>query len=132
MCQTQSSGRAWTRYALIALAVEKVGQHCFVTAAFLLNLGGIRSTVAINPWILAVAGAIVAVLFAIALWALFARRPWAPRLLIGLALVDIGGEFIAQGRLSITINISFIVAILLLVLSMRYTWQIRHRAPHPP
>ena len=120
MRQMGTGGRAWNRYALMVLAFEKVVQHCFVTAAFLIDMGGIRSTVAINPWILTVAGALVAVLFAVALWALLVRRPWAPRLLIGLALFDIVGEFIAQGRLGITINVSFIVAVLLLVLSIKY------------
>jgi hypothetical protein len=125
-------GRTWNRYALILLAFEKVVQHCFVTAAFLLDLGGIRSTVAIDPWILTVAGALIAVLFAVALWALVGGRPWAPRLLIGLALVDIVGEFIAQGRLGITINVSFIVALLLLVLSLTYERQMRRHAPQAP
>jgi hypothetical protein len=44
-------------------------------------------------------------------------------LLIGLALFDIIGEFVAQGVISIVITVSFLVATLLLILTLVYRRQ---------
>jgi len=44
-------------------------------------------------------------------------------LIIALALLDIIGEFAAQGKIGIMINVSFIVAIILLILSLMYRRQ---------
>jgi len=48
------------------------------------------------------------------------QKKWALNLVTALAIWDILGEFIAQGRLDIVITVSFLVAILLLVLSALY------------
>ncbi len=108
--------RTWLKYALLALIGEKIIQHVFVTLAFYFNWGDIDSTVVVEPDILMVLGGIVAVLFGLALWAMLARRKWALNLVTGLAVWDILGEFIAQGRIDIVITVSFVVAILLLIL----------------
>jgi hypothetical protein len=85
--------REWTRtYYLIALlTLEKIVQHVVVTLCFLFDFGGIRATVAV----------------------------WSISLVAGLAVFDIVGEFIAQGTIFITIMVSFVVAIVLLVLCYR-------------
>ena len=64
-------------------------------------------------------GALAAVAFAVAFWALATRRSWAGSLLIGLALFDITGEFVAQGRVDIEITLSFIIAVALLALALQ-------------
>jgi len=108
----------WPRYLLIALVIEKIIQHVTVTLALHLNWYQIISTVAVNPAILMVLGAVVAVLFMVCLWGLLTYQKWALNLVIGLSLFDIVGEFFAQGTLFIAINVSFLVAILLLCVAL--------------
>jgi hypothetical protein len=110
----------WLKVALIVLVLEKIVQHIFVTLAFYFNWGGTRSTVAVSPDVLMVLGALLVILFALALWGLLNGTHWAALLVIGLALFDIVGEFAAQGRLDIVLNVSFLVAIALLVLVLIY------------
>lgn len=111
-------------YVLILLVIEKIIQHIVVTFAFYFNWKDIASTVAISPTVLMVAGAIVAVLFTIALWGMLTKRAWTLKLLIALALFDIIGEFAAQGVICIVLNVSFIVATLLFILAILYSRQI--------
>jgi len=102
---------------LIALlTLEKIIQHVVVTPCFLFDFGEIRATVAIDYRYLMVAGGIVAILFFIALWGLLTEKIWPISLVAGLAVFDIVGEFIAQGTIFIAIMVSFVVAIVLLVL----------------
>jgi hypothetical protein len=103
-------------YLLIVLAVEKIVQHTFVSLAFLYDIGGVRSTVAVDYRALMISGAVLAILFAIALPALIQKKHWSLHLVALLAASDIIGEFIAQGTVFVTINISLIVAIILLFL----------------
>jgi deazaflavin-dependent oxidoreductase (nitroreductase family) len=110
----------WLRYSLIAVLFEKIIQHCIVTLAFSFNWAGIRSTVAVPPSVLLVLGAIVAGLFGLSLWGIVTQRRWAINLVIALAIFDIIGEFVAQGTLSIVVTVSFLVAIVLLVLALLY------------
>jgi hypothetical protein len=113
----------WVRIALIILVIEKIIQHTAVTMAFYTNWSDIRSTVAVNPDVLMIAGALVTVLFGLSLWGLLSGKQWAWGLILGLALFDIFGEFIAQGTLFIALNVSIIVAVTLLVLSLLYRRQ---------
>jgi hypothetical protein len=113
-------------YLLILLVIEKIIQHIVVTFALYLNWQNIASTVAVSPTALMVAGAMVAVLFAIALWGMLTKRAWTLKLIIALALFDMVGEFVAQGRIDIMINVSFIVATLLLILCLIYRRQLNH------
>ena len=85
----------WIYFMLIVLVVEKVIQHIVVTLAFYFNWGEIASTVVVSPAVLMVLGAVVAVLFAIALWSLIAKRAWSIQLVVALALFDTVGEFVA-------------------------------------
>jgi hypothetical protein len=110
----------WLRFALLILLVEKVLQHVFVSFAFYFDWMNIASTVVVDPTMLLVLGTIAAILYGIALWGLVVRRHWAANLVLGLALFDIVGEFVAQGTLAITINVSFLVAIALFVLTLLY------------
>jgi hypothetical protein len=103
-------------YLLIALVVEKIVQHTFVSLAFLYDIGGVRSTVAVDYRALMISGAVLAILFAVALPALTQRKRWSLYLVAVLAASDIIGEFIAQGTVFVTINISLIVATILLIL----------------
>jgi hypothetical protein len=108
------------RYLLLALVVEKILQHIVVTVAFAYDWRAIGSTVVVNPEILMVAGAIVAFLFAVSFWGILRRARWGINLAIALALFDIGGEFVAQGNVAITVTVSFLVAIMLLVTALVY------------
>ena len=115
--------RNWIWYVLVILNIEKIIQHIFVTYAFWQDIGGIRSQVAVPPDVLMIAGAGIAVLFMISLWGMSTNKWWAINLLIGLALFDIIGEFIAQGRIDIAIPISFIVAVAILILALVFRRQ---------
>ena len=110
----------WVRHALIVLIIEKIIQHIVVTLAFFFNWKNIASTVAVSPSLLMVLGAIVALLFMLSLWGMITRRKWAVNLVIGLALFDIVGEFVAQGTLYIVITVSILVATILLILGLVY------------
>ena len=101
-------------YLLLILIVEKVIQHITVTVAFLYNSGNIQSMVAHDYRIFMVSGAIVAVLFMIALYGVIKKRKWSITLTAVLALFDIIGEFVAQGTLFIVITVSVLVAVVLL------------------
>lgn len=116
--ESSSHRRTFLDYALLVLVVEKIVQHIFVSLAFYFNWADIASTVVVNPTILLVLGSIVAVLFCVAFWGTLRDRRWAINLVLGLALFDIIGEFIAQGTLMITVTISFIVACGLLVIAI--------------
>ena len=113
----------WVKYLLIALIFEKIIQHIFVTVAFYLNWGNIGSTVAVSPRILMILGVPVAVLFMLSLWGIITQKKWATTLIIALALFDMIGEFVAQGKIGIMMNVSFLVATILLILSLFYRRQ---------
>jgi hypothetical protein len=115
----------WVYYGLVLLTIEKIVQHIFVTLAFYYNWGDIASTVVVSPAFLMISGAIVAILFAISLWGLFNKQGWAINLLISLAVIDLVGEYVAQGRIAITMTISFLAAGLLLILCLVYRGQMR-------
>jgi hypothetical protein len=115
--------RNWIWYVLVILNIEKIIQHIFVTYAFWKDIGGIRSQVVVPPDALMIAGAGVAILFMLSLWGMLTDKRWAINLLIGLALFDIIGEFIAQGRIDIAIPVSFVVAVLILIFALIYRRQ---------
>jgi hypothetical protein len=97
------------------LSGEKVIQHVVVTVAFALNLGGIRSTVAVNYQVLMYSGLIIGVLYLASFISIKNNNANGGALLASMALADFLGEFYAQGRLYITITVSFIVAVTILV-----------------
>ncbi len=115
---TASRGSLWLRAIMLLLIVEKVIQHVAVTTAFVFDIGRIRASVALDYRLFMVVGAVSALLFALSGWALVRRKAWASGLIVALALVDILGEFVAQGTLMITLNVSFLVATVLLVLAL--------------
>jgi hypothetical protein len=110
---------AWVKIILIVLICEKIIQHVAVTLAFYFNWKSIISTVKVDPTILMVLGAIVAVLFMICLRGMIAQKKWVINLVILLAWFDIIGEFVVQGKIDIVINVSFLVATLLLILALQ-------------
>ena len=110
----------WIRVLLVLLVIEKVIQHLVVTLALIFDLGGIRASLAHDYRFFLVAGAFEALLFAFGGWGVLRKKSWAGWLLLILALMDILGEFVAQGTLLITINVSFLVAVILLVVSLLY------------
>ena len=114
---------AWVKYMLIALVIEKIIQHILVTIAFYFNWKEIGSTVAVNPSILMILGTIVAFLFILSLWGMITQQKWVINLIITLALFDIIGEFVAQGKIMIVMTVSFIVVTILLVLILLYRRQ---------
>lgn len=117
----------WLKVLLVALVLEKIIQHTVVTLAFYFDWAAIGATVVVNPEILMVLGALVAILFAMALWGVIRGQNWAANLLIGLAIFDILGEFIAQGTFGITITVSFLAALALLLLAIAYRRQKRRQ-----
>ncbi len=114
----QHNNAAWLRAVSIVLVIEKTIQHITVTAALSFNWWNIGGTVSVPPIILIVLGALVAILFGIALWGVLKRQGWATGLIMGLALFDMTGEFVAQGTTRIQLNVSFLVATALLVLCL--------------
>ncbi len=113
--------KSWIAWLLTVLAFEKFIQHIVVTVSFLTDWHDIRSTVVVDYRWLVVTGTIIAMLFIVATFGVWHGRHWSLSLLMALALADILGEFIAQGKIDITITVSFIVAwaILALVLILR-------------
>ena len=115
----------WVYYGLVLLSVEKVIQHISVTLAFYFNWNDIASAVFVHPGLLMVLGGIVAILFAISLWGLVRKQASAVNLLLALAVFDLVGEFAAQGRIAIDMTVSFLAAMLLLILCLVYRRQMR-------
>ena len=115
----------WVYYGLVLLTIEKIVQHIVVTLAFYYNWRDIASTVVVSPSFLMILGAIIAILFILSLWGLLKKQFWAIHLLIALAVFDLVGEFVAQGRIAITMTISFLVAAFLLILCLVYRRQMR-------
>ncbi len=113
---------------MVALVLEEIIQHIMVTTAFYFNWNAIASTVAVSPSLLMILGADVAVCFILSLWGLITQQKWATTLLIAPALFDRVEEFVAQGRLSIVVTVSFIVATSLLALTLSYRRQELRRA----
>ena len=103
-------------YLLIVLVVEKIVQHTFVSLAFLYDIGGVRSTVAVDYGALMISGAVLAILFVVALPALIQKKRRSLYLVALLAVSDIIGEFVAQGTVLVAINVSLIVAVTLFFL----------------
>jgi hypothetical protein len=103
---------------LILLIVEKIIQHIVVTLAFYFNWADIASTVVVSLTILMILGVPLVILFSLSLWGMVRKQIWAINLVIGLALFDIIGEFVAQGTVDILITVSFLVATLLLMLAL--------------
>jgi hypothetical protein len=123
----KTSKGTWIKFIIMVLICEKIIQHTLVTLAFYHNWNNIRSSVAVNPDVLLVLGGIVALLFVLSLWGMFSGWRWVTWLLIGLGLFDMLGEFVAQGSISIVITISFLVATLLLVLTLVYHLRVKQK-----
>ena len=120
---SKNAKSSWLRYILIILVSEKIIQHFLVTAALYFHWGNITSTVAVNPSILMIFGAVATILFIVSLWGLITQRKWAINLVMGLAVFDIIGEFVAQGTIIIAIPVSFVVAVALLILTLLFRRQ---------
>jgi len=103
------------RKLLLLLTAEKVVQHLFVTYAFYFDLGGLRSQVVPDYRIFMVAGFVVFMLFAVALYGQLINAAWATNLVNGLAIFDVAGEFYAQGTIIIDLTVSFVVAVVILL-----------------
>ena len=129
--ELQTAKSNWVHTLLILLIVEKIIQHIFVSLAFYFNWSDIASTVVVSATVLLILGAFAAILFMLSLWGMIRKRPWVLNLVIFLASFDIIGEFVAQGRIGILITVSFLVAVLLLILALTYRHQSR-RAKRVP
>ncbi len=105
------------RILFLALLLEKVIQHLFVSWALFADYGDIRSSIAYDYRYFLAAGLALALLFSIAFYAKLKRKKWSDALIICLAITDIIGEFIAQGTLFVAVNVSFIIAVALLMLT---------------
>jgi len=103
-------------FILVLLSLEKFIQHMVVTYAFSVDLGSIRQTVVVDHRILMVSGFLVGILFLVSIPFLLQRKRVGFNLLLFLALFDLIGEFIAQGTLAIKVVVSFLVALLILLI----------------
>jgi hypothetical protein len=110
----------WLRLLLLLLLCEKVIQHGAVTIAFALDLAHLRARVVADYRFFLFAGVALTILYALCVWGLQRRKPWLRGAVASLALIDIVGEFFAQGTVLIVVNISFVVALALLVLTALY------------
>ena len=102
------------RTFLVILLLEKIVQHVVVSLAFIFNIGNLRFNVAVDYNILLVVGVIIGLLYLAALISVL--KAWSlNRVLVAIpALMDIVGEFVAQGRLDIVVTVSYVVAFLIL------------------
>jgi uncharacterized membrane protein len=100
---------------LMILSLEKFVQHMVVTYAFIADLGGIRQAVSLDHRIFMISGFLVGILFLVSFVLMTRRNRLSLNLLLGLALFDFGGEFVAQGTLFIAITVSFLVASLIII-----------------
>lgn len=116
MVQMGSQKRSLIGYLLIFLSLEKIVQHVIVSWSLLYDVGDIRSIVAVDYRALLASGVVVTALFAVAVWALVRKKHFGVYLVACLAAFDIVGEFVAQGTVFIAINVSIVVAIVLLLL----------------
>lgn len=116
MIRASTGKRSLINYLLIILLLEKMVQHVIVSLSLLYDIGGIRSTLVVDYKALLVSGAVAAILFAVALSASVQKKHWGLYVVALLAVFDIIGEFIAQGTVLVTINISIVVATILLLL----------------
>lgn len=113
------------RLILIILVIEKMIQHGVVTLALYFDVADIRDDLAVDYRILLISGFCVGLLFALSLWGLWNDKLWATNLITALALFDFVGEFVAQGKFMITCTVSFLVAFVLIVVSIRYRRLVR-------
>ena len=107
---------------LLVLSLEKFIQHMVVSYALYVDLLGIRETIAVDYQALLVSGFLVGILFLANVPLLLQRKRSGFGLLLFLALHDLVRVFIAQGTLLIQITVSFLVAlviVLILVLNRR-------------
>jgi hypothetical protein len=116
--QMGRSDRNWMLWLLGVMSGEKIVQHVIVTWALLVDLDNLRQDVAVDYQWLVVVGGTVGILFGVALVGLFMGQRWSLTLLSGLALIDVIGEFVAQGTVAITVTVSFVVALAILGLSL--------------
>ncbi len=116
MIRLSAHKRSLLNYLLIILSLEKIVQHVIVSLSLLYDIGSIRSTVAVDYRALMVSGAVIAVLFVVAVSALVQKKRWGLLLVALLAASDIIGEFVAQGTVFVAINVSIVVAVVLLLL----------------
>jgi hypothetical protein len=110
------NNRSLSQIFLLILAFEKFVQHMYVTYGFIVNLGGIRLAVSLDYRIFLISGFLVGLLFLLAFILLFRGNRLSLTLLFYLALFDFLGEFVAQGKVFITITVSFLVAALILIM----------------
>jgi hypothetical protein len=106
-------------WLLRALLLEKVVQHALVTWALSADRWGIRDDLAVDFLWLSVIGGFAGFLYGVALFGHLLARRWCLWLAAALAALDIIGEFVAQGTPSIAVTVSFVVAIVMLVLCVR-------------
>jgi uncharacterized membrane protein (UPF0136 family) len=106
---------SFTLVLLMILSLEKFVQHMYVTYAFMVDLGGIREFVSLDYRIFMVSGFLVGILFLVSFILMTRRNQRSLNLLLGLALFDFVGEFVAQGTLFIAIPLSFVVASLIII-----------------
>ena len=111
-----------TGWILAVLSLEKVIQHAVVSWALAGDVASIRDTVVVDYRVLLVAGAAIGIGFAVGGIALVRRRAWSLPLLATLASIDIVGEFVAQGTISITLTVSLLVALVVVVLAI-HLWR---------
>lgn len=104
-------------WVLLALGAEKVVQHTFVTAVLFADAFDLREQLSLDYRWFAVSGGLAGVGYLVATAGLArGSARWALPLLGALALFDVVGEFVAQATVSITVTVSFLVALAIVAL----------------
>jgi len=112
--------RNWQYYLLVLLGIEKTIQHIFVTYAFAIDLSGIRSEMQFDYRFFMYSGIFIAILFAFATYYLGKMELLGVKLMFLGGWIDFIGEFIGQGIPLEFIPVSFIVAIIIILVSWTY------------
>ena len=103
-------------YFILFICVEKFIQHVFVTFAFAYDLSDIRSDVVVDYRILLYSGFIVAWFFLYAGYGIYQQKIWGLNLLWFLGWFDFIGEHIAQGGSLNFTPLSYIMAIIIIII----------------
>ncbi|MCY3413014.1 MAG: hypothetical protein INQ03_15355 [Candidatus Heimdallarchaeota archaeon] len=103
-------------YFILFICFEKFIQHIYVTYAFAADIDTIRSDVVLDYRILMYSGFFVAWVFLISGYTIFKERAWGLTLLWFLGWFDFLGEHIAQGGSLKFTPVSYIVAIIIIII----------------
>jgi len=111
-------------YFLLILCIEKVVQHIYVTYAFATDIDTIRTDVVFDYRIFMYSGMIIALGFFFSAYGILKEQKWSLNLLWILGWTDFVGEFIAQGGRLQFVPLSYLLAIVIIIIVPIYKHRI--------